>query len=145
MRSTAKVEGLEDVVKKLNGFQKNLFHALGEIVLEAADIVKEEAQANAPVGDTGNLKDGIISAVTWDKNKSKAFAGVGMDKAKNNVFVKMSATGQRYYYPASVEYGHGDPKKGEKPFLRPALKKKKTAVKKHVASRVSSLIERAGK
>jgi len=140
MRTTARVEGLESIVRNVSGFQKQLFKEFGGIVLEAADIVKDQAIANAPV-ESGALRSGIISAVTWDKDKSKAFAGAGMDKAKNDVFVKFTKDGKRYYYPASIEYGHGDPKKGERPFLRIALKKKRTAVRKHIASRISALVE----
>ena len=141
MRTTARVEGLESVVRNVSGFQKQLFKEFGGIVLGAADIVRDEAISRAPTGDTGELKSGIISAVTWDKDKSKAFAGAGMDKAKNDVFVKFTKDGKRYYYPASIEYGHGDPKKGERPFLRIALKKKRTAVRKHIASKISALVE----
>jgi hypothetical protein len=116
---------------------------MGAIAKEGADIVRDEAISRAKE-DTGELKGGIISDVTWDKNKSKAFAGAGMDRAKNDVFVKYSASGKRYYYPTSVEYGHGDPKKGERPFLRISLKKKRTAIKNHVASRIRAIVEGAG-
>jgi len=143
-RTGLQIEGLQEINRRIGSFRQTLFDKMGAIAKEAANIVRDEAIARAPAGETGELKGGIISDVTWDKNKSKAFAGVGMDKAKNNIFVKYSATGKRYYYPASVEYGHGDPKKGERPFLRISLKKKKTAVKDHIAARVSALIEGAG-
>ncbi|SHH86628.1 HK97 gp10 family phage protein [Desulfosporosinus lacus] len=142
-RTGLQIEGLQEITRRIGSFRQNLFNEMGSIAKEAADIVRDEARARAPAGETGELKAGIISAVTWDKNKSKAFAGAGMDKAKNDIFVKFSATGKRYYYPASVEYGHGDPKRGERPFLRVSLKKKKTAVKNHISSRVRALVEGA--
>jgi hypothetical protein len=141
MRTTVKVEGLEGIVRNVQGFQKHLFSQFGEIVKEAADIVRDQAKANTAKfkEPTGATEKGIISVVTWDKNKSKAFAGVGMDPAMNDTFVKIGKNGKRYYYPASLEYMNG----GKNAFLRPALKKKKTAVRKHVAARVSTLVQGA--
>ena len=143
MRTGVQVDGLQEITRRIGSFRQNLFNELGAIALEGADIVRDEAISRA-TEDTGDLKGGIISVVTWDKNKSKAFAGAGMDRAKNDIFVKFSASGKRYYYPASVEYGHGDPKKGERPFLRISLKKKRTAIKNHVASRIRAIVEGVG-
>jgi hypothetical protein len=143
MRTNLQIDGLQEITRRINGFRQNLFNEMATIAKEAADIVRDEAIARAPV-DTGELAGGIISDVTWDHKTSKVFAGAGMDRAKNNVFVKYSKSGKRYYYPASIEYGHGDPKRGQRPFLRPALKARKAAVRAHVASRVSALIARQG-
>jgi len=141
MQSKVKIEGLRELSQKSDAFKKHLFSQFGEIVKEGADMIRDEAKAKAPTGDTGNLKKGITSTITWDKQKSKAFAGVGMDAGMNDVFVKYSANGKRYYYPSSVEYGHKPNKESTaRPFLRPALKKKRNAVKKLIASKVGALI-----
>ncbi|PKN97756.1 MAG: hypothetical protein CVU43_17035 [Chloroflexi bacterium HGW-Chloroflexi-5] len=138
MRSTAKVVGLDQVIKNVQGFQKQLFQQFGGIVKEGADIVKDEAKAKVRKKSHAT-EEGIISTITWDKDKSKAFAGVGMDPAMNDVFVKISRSGKRYYYPASLEYMQG----GKYAFLHPALKKKRAAVRKLFAGKVSALVQGA--
>jgi len=146
MKSTVQVTGLQEITRRINGFRQQLFNEVGAIALEGADIVRDQAKANTAKfkEPTGALEAGIKSAVTWDHNTSKVFAGAGMDAAMNDVFVKYSKSGKRYYYPASVEYGHGDPKKGQRAFLRPALKAKRAAVRAHIAARVGALVAKAG-
>ena len=67
-------------------------------------IALKAAKANAPV-DTGELKSGIILKRERSRVKGKAVYDVMMDPAKNDVFVKTTKDGKRYYYPASQEYG----------------------------------------
>jgi len=67
-------------------------------------IALKAAKALAPV-DTGELRDGIILKRERSRTKGKAVYDVMMDPAKNDIFVKTTKDGKRYYYPASQEYG----------------------------------------
>lgn len=69
-----------------------------------ATIALRSAKANAPV-DEGNLKKGIILKRERRTKPGKTVYDVMMDPAMNDVFVKISAEGERSYYPSSQEYG----------------------------------------
>jgi len=88
------------------------FERLGKVPQSAATrgaqaggrIALKAAKALAPV-DTGELRDGIILKGERNRDKGKKVYDVMMDPAKNDVFVKTTKDGKRYYYPASQEYG----------------------------------------
>ena len=69
-----------------------------------ARIALKAAKENAPE-DTGALKQGIILKGERTRTRGKKVYDVMMDPAKNDIFVKMTKDGKRYYYPASQEYG----------------------------------------
>lgn len=69
-----------------------------------ARIPHKAAKRNAPV-DEGDLQRGIIMKRERSRVKGKAVYDVMMDPAKNDIFVKMTKSGDRSYYPASQEYG----------------------------------------
>lgn len=63
--------------------------------------------STAPLGKTGNLRAGIVAS-PWEEKTAvpgKVVREVYFDHKMNNVFVKYSLNGTRYYYPASQEYG----------------------------------------
>lgn len=63
--------------------------------------------SSAPLGETGNLRAGIVAS-PWEERTAvpgKIVREVYFDYKMNNVFVKYSLNGTRYYYPASQEYG----------------------------------------
>lgn len=137
-RTRVDISGIPELNKTIGKLKTNLFAALGEAALAGANIVRDAAKAKARK-KSGEMAEGIVSVVTWDKKAPVAFAGAGMDKAKNSIFVKYSAIGKRYYYPASIEYGHsGVP---AYPFMRPAMDEKKAAVRKAIRDRVKRVIE----
>jgi len=88
------------------------FERLGKVPQSAAtkssraggQIALKKAKELAPV-DTGELREGIILKREKTKVKGKAVHDVMMDPAKNDIFVKTTKDGKRYYYPASQEYG----------------------------------------
>lgn len=137
-RTKVSISGIEQLNKKAKQLKVDLFAVLGEAALAGADIVKDDAKERARK-KSGEMADGIVSAITWDKNAPIAFAGCGMDKAKNDIFVKFTKDGKRYYYPASIEYGH--PKAPAYPFMRPALDENKAKVRKAIRERVKRVIE----
>jgi HK97 gp10 family phage protein len=132
---------------------------LGTAVKAGADVIRDDAKSRVH-SISGDLEKGIISTITWDKNKSKAFAGVGMDKAMNDKFLVTTKSGTRYYIPTAVEYGHRSPggamniavtkkgyhkksKKGTRahPFMRPAYKSKKSEVAQIIERYILAVIE----
>lgn len=137
-RTRIDISGIEELNKKAKQLKKDIFAVLGEAVLAGADIVRDAAKSKARE-KSGALAGGIVSAITWDKKAPVAFAGAGMDKAKNDIFVKISENGKRYYYPASIEYGH--PGAPPYPFMRPAMDDNKAEVRKVVCDRVKRIIE----
>lgn len=141
-RTTARisVEGIENLNRRAGAIKTAIFEILGAAALEGADIVKDNARTRARV-KSGMLASGVVSAVTWDKRAPIAFAGAGMSKTMNNAFIKISANGKRYYYPASIEYGH--PGAPAYPFMRPAMTKNRAKVKAAISARVRAAIEGA--
>lgn len=102
-RVTFEVEGLDEItelIKKLGDFPDKLVTGAAKA---GAEVARKAAKANAPA-DTGNLRKGIILRGERKKGAKKVYQII-MDPKMNDVFVKMSASGERYYYPASIEYG----------------------------------------
>lgn len=111
MRVKVEIPNLKQVIKDVDKVRLNVNSVLGKAVKEGADLIKDDALQNIH-NRTGELASGVKSEVTWDKNKSKAFAGVGMDGNMNDKFVYHTQNGVRYYIPAAVEYGHRPPGRG---------------------------------
>ena len=137
-RTRINISGIEQLNKKAKQLKADIFSVLGEAALAGADIIRDDAKERARK-KSGEMADGIVSVVTWDKKGPIAWAGAGMDKNKNALFVKISANGKRYYYPSSIEYGH--PGAPAYPFMRPAMDGKKAAVRKAIRDRVKRVIE----
>ena len=77
-----------------------------DLVDAAASSLAVQAKSLAP-SKTGSLVSGIISS-PWEENSKhpgKIVRQVFIDHKMNAVFVKVTKSGQRYYYPASQEYG----------------------------------------
>lgn len=74
-----------------------------------------KVRAAAPVR-TGALREGMILSGKYENTSvpGKVVYDIYPDPAKNNIFVKESKAGKRYYYPASMEYGFRIPAYGGK-------------------------------
>lgn len=72
----------------------------------SAEFLRATAASAAPI-KYGYLRTGLIVAPGREKSKTygKVVNDVVFDAGMNDVFVKMSKSGKRYYYPASQEYG----------------------------------------
>lgn len=93
--------------------QKNVNKAAGK----GANVVRRAIRKNTPVGDTGELKRGIVRNGERSKYKGKKVYDLMFDPAKNHIFQKpIPAPGTKNpgtrrrnwkhaYYPASMEYG----------------------------------------
>lgn len=92
----------------------------GKIALAAAKVYASTRMRER----SGNLARGIVLIGERKSVQAKKVYQVVMDSKMNDVFVKISKSGKRYYYPASMEYGFIT-KKGTKTagkhFLRDAL------------------------
>lgn len=75
-------------------------------VRDSANALLSRTKAAAPYR-LGHLRAGLIVAPGREKSKTygKVVNDIVFDAAMNDVFVKMSKAGKRYYYPASKEYG----------------------------------------
>ena len=134
------VSGIEQLNKNILALEKQMATKLGEAVLAGAEIIRDDARQRAP-RDTGELAAGIVAAVTWDKKAPVAYAAAMMDKNKNDKFVKISKNGKRYYYPASIEYGH--PRAAARPFMRPAMDANKRQVKAVIQKQIAEVVNNA--
>jgi len=162
MKIKLQVDGLDKVTRNCNKVMNDIQSVLGTAVKKGADVIRDDARGRIH-NIRGDLERGVISTVTWDKNKSKAFAAAGMDKAMNNKFVVTTKTGTRYYIPSAVEYGHRAPgaamniektKRGKrkkskkqiraKPFMRPAMKTNRAEVVRIIENYVRSEIAKGG-
>lgn len=85
---------------------------------KGATVVRRAIRNNAPVGDTGELRRGIVRKLERTRTvRGKAVYDIEFDPAKNSIFQKpikqpgiaggrVSRSGTTYaYYPASMEYG----------------------------------------
>ncbi|TFE30894.1 HK97 gp10 family phage protein [Cohnella luojiensis] len=68
-------------------------------------IALRAAKRNAPV-DEGNLKKGLIMKAERRVTVGKKVYDIMPDPRMNDVFVKVSESGERSYYPASQEFGY---------------------------------------
>ena len=76
------------------------------IVRTAAGALAAQIRTNAPK-KSGDLIKGIVPS-PWEEKSAypgKIVRQVYMDAGMNDVFVKMTKNGKRYYYPASQEFG----------------------------------------
>jgi len=108
-------------------------------------IALKAAKTNAPE-DSGDLKRGIILKRERTRVKGKAVYDVMMDPAKNDVFVKTTKDGKRYYYPASQEYGFLTVDGGYVPgyrFLRRSIDDNKTVIEKKVLETAGKAVDKA--
>lgn len=161
MRIKTNIEGLQEAMRKCQHVADEVKKSLGPAVKDGADLIRDDAKSRIH-NISGQLSQGVISEVTWDKNKSKAFAGAGMDKRMNDQFVYITKAGARYYIPSAVEYGHRAPgqvvtieytKRGKRkktkkqikahPFMRPAYKAKKKEVALVIENRIRQALKGA--
>ena len=129
------------------------FRELGKVPQSAAtksaraggQIVLRAARANAPV-DTGELRDGIILKREKTRVRGKAVYDVMMDPAKNDIFVKTTKDGKRYYYPASQEYGFLTRDGGYIPgyrFLRRAIDENANQIERRILEVAGKEVDKA--
>ncbi|GBF73213.1 hypothetical protein PA598K_01498 [Paenibacillus sp. 598K] len=136
-------------MKELERAMKRLGKVPQTIVTQAAragaTIPLRASKANAPE-DTGDLKSGIIMKKERRTKIGKAVYDIMMDPAKNDIFVKTTKDGTRYYYPASMEYGFMTVDGGYVPgyrFLRRGLVENVTRIESRVIEVAGKAVDKA--
>ena len=109
---TRDLKKLEQTVRRMGGLPtKVATKAAGK----GATVVRREVRGRIPVGETGELKRGIIRKAERSRVKGKKVYALMFDPAKNDVFQKpvknpgsagsTSTKNGHAYYPASMEFG----------------------------------------
>ena len=88
--------------------------AVEDTVRRSVNGLLYKVRSNAPQ-KTGELRSGIIPSPAAERTATpyRIVYDVYMDEGKNEIFVKMSKAGKRYYYPASQEYRFKTEKNGK--------------------------------
>ncbi|RUS47563.1 HK97-gp10 family putative phage morphogenesis protein [Cohnella sp. AR92] len=140
-----KIEGMKELERSLNKLGKVPMSVVTPAARAGAQIALKAAKANAPV-DTGALRDGIILKPERRVKAGKKMYDVMMDPAKNDIFVKITESGHRYYYPASQEYGFVTVDGGYVPgyhFLRRSLTDNVRAIESKIVSVAGKAVDKA--
>jgi len=103
-RAKFEVEGLKELERTIRKLGKLPQKCVTPAAKKGATIALKAAKANAPFL-TGALEEGIVLKGERARKKGKKVYQVTMNPAMNDVFVKTTKDGKRYYYPASQEYG----------------------------------------
>lgn len=143
-RGKFEIEGmkeLEAAIKELGALPQKCVTGAAK---DGAKIALTAAKALAPM-DTGDLKRGIVMKGERAKRGKKVY-DIGMDPKMNDVFVKTTEKGERYYYPASQEFGflksNGEKVPG-KHFLRDSLVNNAAQIEAKIIEKLTQLIDKA--
>ncbi len=125
------IKGLDAIVKKLDTLPEQLAKRLvKEGLAEAMEVMRAEVEANAPVGETGNLKAAVVV-----KPKTKS----------GNLYVNVQIGAGDFqgdqFYAAMVEYG--TKKQPPQGFMRRAFESKGEAVKNLAIEKITKVIDDA--
>lgn len=122
-------------------------------------VVRRAIRSTAPMGETGNLKKGIVSRGEQSKVKGKKVYGLMFDPSMNDVFQKpiknpgeAGGKNAKGYYPASMEYGFLTRSKGGGysyvpgyHFMRNAAEGSSRAAKKAMVDTLTAELEKEWK
>lgn len=142
MKASFKVEGLDQLVRKLNKLPDAVGHKIElEVLLDAGELVVERARELVPV-DTGNLRQSIAVS---EMVRSGASAGLSLREGGHVTVYIGPARGGAHdgFYGHMVEFGTHTA--AAHPFMRPAWDQTRGAVRDRVATRLASAINRVAK
>mgnify|MGYP001392164245 FL=1 len=138
------IEGMKELEKTIRKLGKLPQKCVTKAAKKGAQIALKAAKQKAPFL-TGALEEGIILKAEKTKKKGKKVYQVTMNPAMNDVFVKTTKDGKRYYYPASQEYGFITKNGGYVPgyhFLRDSLVDNKERIEKTVVDVLAKEIDK---
>lgn len=138
------IQGMKELERMFKQLEKVPQTVATKSARAGATIALKSAKAKAPV-DTGALRDGIILKRERRVKVGKAVYDVMMDPAKNDIFVKTTKDGKRYYYPASQEYGFIAPDGSYIPgyhFLRDSLQDNTRQIEQKVIDTAKKSVEK---
>ena len=139
-----KIEGMEELEKTIRKLGKLPQKCVTKAAKKGAQIALKAAKQKAPFL-TGALEEGIILKGEKTRRKGKKVYQVTMNPAMNDVFVKTTKDGKRYYYPASMEYGFITRDGGYSPgfhYLRDSLVDNKERIEKTVVDVLAKEIDK---
>lgn len=142
--SNFKIDGMKELESMFKQLEKVPQTVATKSARAGATVARKAAKEKAPE-DEGNLKKGIILKRERRVKVGKAVYDVMMDPSMNDVFVKITADGTRYYYPASMEYGFITVDGGYEPgyhFMRDALEDNKDAIERKVIDTAKKAVEK---
>lgn len=138
------IEGMKELERTIRKLGQLPQKCVTPAARKGARIALKAARANAP-WETGELSNGIVLKGERARKKGKKVYQVTLDPAKNDIFVKETKDGKRYYYPASMEYGFITRDGGYSPgfhYLRDALVDNKTAIERTVVDELAKQIDK---
>lgn len=138
---TRDLRGLERAAQKIDGIAKK---QITPAVRKAMKPVLQAAKAKAPK-DTRALSKALKLMGERSRTPGKKVYQVGPDKAKNDIFAKMSKAGKRSYYPASQEHGWRLPDGSKVPgkhYMRDAMDEKAPQVASDIVDNLMTEIEK---
>ena len=138
------IEGMKELERTIRKLGQLPQKCVTPAARKGATIALKAAKANAPFL-TGALEEGIILKGEKARKKGKKVYQVTMNPAMNDVFVKTTKDGKRYYYPASQEYGFITKDGGYVPgfhYLRDSLVDNKERIEKTVVDVLAKEIDK---
>lgn len=144
MRRQFEIEGMKELEKTIKQLGKLPQKCVTKAAKKGATIALKAAKAKAPYL-TGALEEGIILKGEKSKVKGKKVYQVTMNPAMNDIFVKYTKDGKRYYYPASQEYGFLTKNGGYVPgvhFLRDSIVDNKAQIERTIVEVLAREIDK---
>jgi len=138
------IEGMKELERTIRELGKLPQKCVTPAAKKGARIALKAAKAKAPFL-TGALEEGIILKGEKTRRKGKKVYQVTMNPAMNDVFVKTTKDGKRYYYPASQEYGFITKDGGYVPgfhFLRDSIDDNRRQIEKTVVDELAKQIDK---
>lgn len=145
MARKSEIVGMKELERAMKRLGKVPQTVVTKAARAGATIAHKAAKANAPE-DTGDLKGGIIMKPERRTKMGKKVFDIKLDPAKNDIFVKETKSGVRYYYPASMEYGFMTVDGGYVPgyrYLRRSITDNIVAIETRVVSVAAKAIDKA--
>lgn len=143
-RVKVEIEGMKELEKTIRRLGKIPQKCVSPAAKKGARIALKAAREKAP-WQTGELSNGIILKGERIKKRGKKVYDVMMDPAKNDIFVKVTKDGKRYYYPASQEYGFITRDGGYVPgahFLRRSIDDNKSEIERVMVQELAKQIDK---
>lgn len=139
-----KIEGMKELEKTIRKIGKLPQKCVTKSAKKGANIALKDARQNAPF-ETGDLESGIILKAEKTRKRGKKVYQVTMDPAKNDLFVKVTKDGKRYYYPASQEFGYITKDGGYMPgahYLRDSIDSNKAKIEREIVNVLAQEIDK---
>ena len=138
------IEGMKELERTIRKLGQLPQKCVTPAAKKGANIALKAARANAP-WQFGDLANGIVLKGEKLRKRGKKVYQVTMDPAKNDIFVKTTKDGKRYYYPASMEYGFITRDGGYSPgfhYLRDSLVDNKAEIERVTVQELAKQIDK---